>query len=705
MSAQQNRFGQNRFGASSLVLVFVIFIAAVIVTNLLFRGLRVDFTENNIYTLSDGTKRILDDIDEPINLYFFWSDEATADARSIRDYATRVRELLEEFAAASDGKLKLEVIDPVPFSEEEDQAAQFGLHDAQMPQSPDPIYLGLAGTNSIGDEEIIPFFQPGEQETLEYDIAKLVSSLANPESTVVGVVSGVSMTGGFDPMTQQMSQPWVVYEQARQMFELRDLGTSFESVPEDVGVLWIVQPKDLSPATQYAIDQFVMRGGRALIFVDPLASIDAAQEPGMPQGMPPVGQSSNLPELFSGWGIEYAAQSVVADASLALQLSNPMTGRPVRHYGYLGIGPGQLTEGDVVTAELGTMNLAMPGALAQAVTGDADGENGENGANEDESGEAGYTFEPLLRSSPDAAVLPASRFTFLTDPAELQQGFAAGGESLVLAARITGTLPSAFPDGAPSEALPTTETAGDDGADAVDDAESDAGATSDGEVDDGAEADAESTGETNEDADEAAGGDTGAGDGAAAGHLAESAQPANVIIVADVDILSDHLWVSVQNFFGQQIATAFAANGAFVVNALESLSGSPDLISVRSRGSWSRPFTRVDELRADAEARFLETEQRLEQQLDETERRLAELQSARDDTGSLLLTDEQEAEIDRFIEQRAEIRRELRAVQRGLDEDIDTLGTWLKVINILLIPLLLVVAAIVVLWRRRRRAA
>jgi ABC-type uncharacterized transport system involved in gliding motility auxiliary subunit len=175
--------------------------------------------------------------------------------------------------------------------------------------------------------------------------------------------------------------------------------------------------------------------------------------------------------------------------------------------------------------------------------------------------------------------------------------------------------------------------------------------------------------------------------------------------MTDVDFLSDPLWVQVQNFFGQQLATAFAGNGAFALNALENLAGSTDLISVRSRGSSSRPFTRVDQLRTGAEARFRETEQRLQQELAETERRLGELQSARadDGSGSLLLTDEQEAEIDRFIDQRASIRKELRSVQRGLDADIEKLGSILKVINIALVPLLLTLLVLFVLVHRRRR--
>jgi ABC-type uncharacterized transport system involved in gliding motility auxiliary subunit len=642
----------NRFGASSLLLLLVAFVAAAILSNLLFKGLRVDLTENNLYTLSDGTKRIVRNIDEPINLYFFFSDYAPAAVPALRDHATRVGEMLEEFEDASRGKLNLKIIDPLPFSEQEDQAAQFGLEGVQLPTTPDAIYLGLAGTNSIGDEEVIAFFSPDRLESLEYDIAKLVSTLADPERTVVGLVSGVAMTGGFDPQSQRMTPAWVVYEQASQLFEIRDLGTSFKAVPEDVGLLWIVQPKNLSAATQYAIDQFVMNGGQTLIFVDPLAQVDAMVQQGMPQGMPPVGQSSNLPQLFRGWGVVFEPQSVVADSTLALRLTDPMSGRPVRHYAYLGLGPEQMNRDDVVTMELGSINAAMTGALAKAEGSD-------------------IGFEPLLWSSEDSAKLPASRFSFLMNPSELQQGFTPAGERFVLAARISGTLPSAFPEGPPAEDPPSMDPPGDEGAAA----EEDAAYGEDGE----------------ELADE--------------DHLAASAAPVNLVLVADVDLLSDPLWVTVQNFFGQQIASAFAGNGAFAVNSLESLAGSPDLIAVRSRGGWSRPFTRVDELRADAEARFLETEQRLQQELAETERRLGELQSAREDTGSLLLTDAQEAEIDRFVEQRAEIRQELRSVQRGLDEDIDKLGTWLKVINIALVPLLLTIGTVLLLWHRRRRIA
>ena len=625
---------QDRFGISGLALLALAFIVAVIVSNQLFRGVRVDLTENSLYTLSDGTEKILESIDEPINLYFYFSDEATAGIPSLRDYANRVEEMLEEFVDASGGKLELSVIDPLPFSEEEDRAAQFGLQGVQLGISPDPVYLGLAGTNSVGDEEIIEFFQPDKEASLEYDIAKLVSTLADPERTVVGLVSGLTMSGDFDPQTQRMSSPWVAYQQAQQLFEIRNLGTSFDAVPEDVGLLWIVHPKNLSAQTQYAIDQFMMQGGKALIFVDPVANVDAEPAPGMPQGMPPAGQSSNLPLLFEGWGIDFTAGEVVTDAQLALQISSAFSGAPVRHYGYLGVTTDGMSADDITTAELSTINFALAGEVRLA-------------------DESTLTLQPLLRSTPSSMLMPASTFSFLPDARTLQDGFAPGGEPLTLAARIGGTLTSAFPDGPPG-AINDTEEIADENAD-------------------------QST-----------------------AHIAESIEPVSLIVVADVDMLSDPLWVQVQRFFGQQIASAFASNGAFVANALESLAGDANLVSVRSRGSFSRPFTKVNELRARAEAEFRETEQRLQSELAETERRLGELQASREDTGSLLLTPEQQAEIDRFVDQRASIRKELRSVQRGLDEDIENLGTLLKVVNIGLVPLLLTLGALFVLWRRRR---
>ena len=577
-----NKQTQNRLNAGKLILVAVAFVATVIASNHLFRGWHIDLTENKLYTLSDGTKRILGKLDDPIDLYFYYSDKATGNVQSLRDYANRVRELLEEFEDAADGNINLSVVDPIAFSEEEDQAAQFGLQGVGIPGGTDPVYLGLAGTDSAENVEIIAFFQPDNEEFLEYDIAKLVSTLSQPQRAVVGLVSTVSMSGDYNPQTMQMQQPWVVYQQASQLFEIRDLGVDFAEVDSEVSLLWVVQPKSLSIPTQYAIDQFVMRGGKALIFVDPLAESDPAQPtPGMPQGMPPQGQGSDLPILFAGWGIGYSTDEVVTDAQLALQISGSRGGPPLRHFGYLGMTAQNFNGDDVVTAGLNSINVGTAGHFSVVEDSNVD-------------------IETLLASSTEAQTMPASRFSFLPDPSALQEGFAPTGTEYVIAARVSGKLKSAFPDA-------LRELTVDSG---------------DGDM-------------------ERASPDTD--------HLVESIEDANLIIVADVDMLGDLMWVQVQDFFGQQIANAFASNGAFVINALESLSGSSDLLGVRSRASYTRPFVRVDKLRVEAEAQYRETAERLQVQLDETEARLDELQSSRDDSDSVLPTPEQEAEIDRFI--------------------------------------------------------
>jgi ABC-type uncharacterized transport system involved in gliding motility auxiliary subunit len=631
-----NKQTQNRLNAGKLILVAVAFVATVIASNQLFRGWHIDLTENKLYTLSDGTKRILGKLDEPIDLYFYYSDKATGNVQSLRDYANRVRELLEEFEDAADGNINLSVVDPIAFSEEEDQAAQFGLQGVGIPGGTDPVYLGLAGTDNAENVEIIAFFQPDNEEFLEYDIAKLVSTLSQPQRAVVGLVSTVSMSGDYNPQTMQMQQPWVVYQQASQLFEIRDLGVDFAEVDSEVSLLWVVQPKRLSIPTQYAIDQFVMRGGKALIFVDPLAESDPAQPvPGMPQGMPPQGQGSDLPILFAGWGIGYSTDEVVTDAQLALKISGSRGGPPLRHFGYLGMTAQNFNGDDVVTADLNSINVGTAGHFSVVENSNVD-------------------IETLLASSTEAQTMPASRFSFLPDPSALQEGFAPTGTEYVIAARVSGKLKSAFPDALRKLTV------------------------------DSGDSDME---RANPDAD----------------HLVESIEDANLIIVADVDMLGDLMWVQVQDFFGQQIANAFASNGAFVINALESLSGSSDLIGVRSRASNTRPFVRVEKLRVEAEAQYRETAERLQVQLDETEARLDELQSSRDDSDSVLPTPEQEAEIDRFIDQRTEIRKELRAVQRDLDKNIEALGTTLKILNIASVPILITLFALFAVWRRNRR--
>lgn len=614
---------QHTIGFTALLLLGLGFFAALVASNSLLRGMRIDLTENNLYTISPGTHRILEGIGEPINLYFFFSDSETSDLpdiQGLRTYATRVREMLEEFVAQSDGKLVLQVVDPLPFSEEEDRATQFGLMPLSLGGLSESVFFGLAGTNSVGNEQTIGFFQPDKESFLEYDLARLVYSLANPKKPVVGLLSGVPMTAGFDPQLQRVTQPWVITTQARQLFEIRKLTAGEGAIDPEIDILWVVHPQDLDAPTLYSIDQFILGGGRALIFVDPLAEIAMANAD--PTGVA-MGSASNLEQLFDAWGITFSADEIVADNRQALSVSGGPGGRPVRHLGLIGLTEETIDREDVVTAGLGMINLGTAGYFSRR--DDADVE-----------------LVPLLVSSNEAAALPTSKFQFLSDPETLLDDFVPTGETYVLAARIDGPLTTAFPDGPPE----------------------------------GSES---------------------------SGSPLTSTDAANVIVVGDVDILSDRLWVQVQRFLGQQIATPFANNGDFVINALDNLAGSAELIGIRARATFSRPFTTVEALRREADAQFRETEQQLQAQLDETESRLAELQQARTDEGSLLMSPEQQEEIQRFLSQQVRIRSELRAVRRNLDSSIERLGTTVKVINIGLVPLLLSVVAVVVAFLRRRK--
>jgi len=622
---------KSKLGYVTLLLIVLAFVVAVVAANAWLRGMRVDLTANNLYTLGDGTQAVLDDIDEPINLYFFFSNEATANLPSLRTYSTRVREMLEEFAArAPEGKLVLNVVDPQPFSEEEDRAEQLGLQSAMVGQGGEAVYFGLAGTNSVGTSDRIPIFDPRKESFLEYDIARLVYNLATTDKTVVGLLSSAPIGGGFDPLSQQPAQPWVVVEQAKQLLEVRTLPASVLSIDDDVDVLWIVHPAMLDDSTLYAIDQFVMRGGRALVFVDPNAEALAGPDPsGL--GIGGSASTSTLGRLFDAWGVKFDTANVVADNRYGLSISSRF--QPVRHIGLIGLDAAALSQDDPITSGLGTVNFGIAGHFELAEGAKA-------------------TLTPLIKSSVESELMPAERFQFLPDPEELLKGFTPSGKEYTLAARLSGPLSSAFPDGPPAA--------------------------------EGREAPV---------------------DAALAGKHLAATENANLVLVGDVDVLSDRLWVQAQNFLGQRIYNAFANNGDFVINALDNLSGSAALIGLRSRATYTRPFTTVEALRRRADLEFRATEQRLEAELTQTEQRLGELQESRSDGNSLLMSPEQQTEIQRFLDEQVRIRQELRAVRRNLDADIERLGTWLKAINIVLMPVLLTLAALgIVVMRRNRKA-
>lgn len=618
-----NRKTFSRFG---LVTVAALLVLGISVSNALLQGFRLDLTQNKLYTLSEGTEKILENIEEPVNLYFFYSDRATANIPQLRTYAGRIRETLQEFVQHSNGKLRLTIIDPLPFSEDEDRANEFGLQGVALQSTSDPIYMGIAGTNSIGDEEIIAFLDPGKENFLEYDLAKLVYTLSNPERPVIGLITDLPMFSGFDNQTQQSRQPWLIVPEVQQLFAVRTLSTTETQIDADIDVLMVVHPKDLGSATLYAIDQFVLGGGRALFAVDPFSEVDIPPpNPQNPQAALMASRSSSLNNLTDAWGVSVNTENVVGDDLFALEVSAAGL-RPTRHIGLIGIDDTAMDEDDVIMSGVRILNFGYTGYIEVA-------------------DDASATVTPLVQSSDIAAPLPVNILPFMQDPATLRDGFSPTGERYTLAARIQGKVPSAFPEGPPVD-VPT---------------------------------------------------------GPDAEHLTEAVDSINVILIADTDIFTDRLWAQVQNVFGQRLTTAFANNGNFIVNALDNLTGSGDLISIRGRGTFNRPFTRVQNLRREAEGQYRITEQRLQQELQATEAKLAELQVSRDDSNALILTSEQEDALERFQQERINIRKELRKVRRNLDQSIESLGTWLKIINIGLMPLIITVISLALVFLGYRR--
>ncbi len=643
---------------TGVVLALVLLFAVNILAGRILGSARIDLTENRLFTLSEGTRNVLAGLAEPVTLRFYLSQRELERAPGIGGYADRVRALLEEYRRLAGGKLTLHVIDPEPFSEEEDRAVGYGLRGVPLGLDEGIFYFGLAGTNSVDDEEVIPFFASEREQSLEYDLTKLVYNLTSPEQRVVGLLSSLPLEGQGPPMQAAAlggmgAPPWMVIEQMRQLFEVRSLPPGLDEIPDDVDVLMLAHPQTLPAGTLYAIDQYVLRGGRVVAFVDPYSE---TQQAGMAGGfMPPAGsRRSEVDDLLAAWGV-VLGEDVVADLDLALKVRMDQGGR-VLTFDYpvwMNVLPDTFDADDVVTGNLGNLGFGTPGYLEPAEG-------------------AATVFTPLVSTTPRAAQFTTGQIAAVTtDPRDLLDTYTPQDRPYTLAARISGKVRTAFPDGRP---LPeSTDEAG-------------------GEEGNGSAGAAE---------------ESGAGGGPKAEHLSESAEDAQIILVADADMLADRFWVVVEEFLGNRIALPSAANGTFVINALDNLTGSGDLISVRNRGTFTRPFTRIVALRQQAERAFRVKEQELIAQLEETERRLVELEESNQGNDSLILTDAQRDELVRFRQERVRIRKELREVRRQLRADIEALESWLKFANIGLVPILIGLgglAAGLTQIRRRRTA-
>ena len=623
-------------------------------------SIRIDLTEDDLFSLADGTRNIVSGLEEPIELLFFYSESATEDQPQIRSYGTRVQELLREIVIASGGNLVLSIVDPEPFSEEEDLATQYGVQPVPVTQGGQGIYFGLVAVEldnekdpALRASETMPLIRPDQEQFLEYEFMQLVTRVANPDLKVVGLLTTLDIDGGFDPMTGQATQQWMITDYIRQLYDLRRIETDTEIIEEDVDILMIVHPEGLSEQTLYAIDQHVMRGGETFVFLDPTAdSMVSRSERG---SMIPAGTRSDLPGLLEAWGVDYASDKVLTDNALALRVQMGQGSRPVAHIGMIGANRTALAGDDIITRRLENLNLSSVGALAPR-----DG--------------ATTRFEPLIQSSSDAMLMNASLLEDVLDPSVLFDEFVSTNERYTIAARVSGVISSAFPEGRP--------VSKDAAADASEE---------EAEADDGNDSDEARIEKENSDS------------ATVEGHLTRTSGETNILLFADTDVLTDRLWVQVAQFMGQRIPQPYANNGDFVINALDNLSGGADLVSIRSRGRYSRPFERVVKLQREADDRLRTEEAALLERLAETEEQLAALNT--DEGGQLLgqLTPEIQTEIDRFNAELLDTRRSLRDVQFQLTADIEALGSNLKLFNTAAIPMLLTVIALFMSLTRARR--
>ncbi|PKP76599.1 MAG: ABC transporter [Alphaproteobacteria bacterium HGW-Alphaproteobacteria-3] len=547
-----------------LVLLAVLFLSVNMFSNVVFRSARIDLTESSLYTLSDGTREVAAAIEEPITLRFFYSEKLATDYGRIRTYAGHVRDLLEEIRTAAGGNIRLEVIEPEPFSEEEDLAMSLGLKGAPT-QTGDVIYFGLVGTNSVDGLEAIPFFTDEREQYLEYDLARMIQNLSRPARPVLGIVTNLPLdtgTGGLMSAMRGESLPFMIYEELRNRFEIEFLEQQFQKVPSRVDVLMVAHPVPLDTPTLYALDQFVMRGGHVLAFVDPHSEVSLTAGP---NGEPVRGytEQSDLGPLLESWGAHYDPSKVAGDRKLAQRVQTGLDARRQEsdYVLWLAVPRENVDTDDLVTADVSRLNLGTAGYFTPV----------EN---------ATTVFSPLVTTSEESQIYDVEDVKKGPRPDDLIRNFVPSEERYVIAARLSGPVTSAF-DGPPEE-----EPAGPDGAAAPRRSQEKAGP-----------------------------------------HIAQSQEDANIIVFADSDIFDDRFWVRTESYLGERVAQPIADNAVFVLSAIDNLMGSNELISLRARAKSDRPFTVVEALRRSAERRFLAEQETLEKKIETAERNLTALQT------------------------------------------------------------------------------
>jgi ABC-type uncharacterized transport system involved in gliding motility auxiliary subunit len=655
---QEVATGRNRTLRTVIAVFFVLVIvfSAISICQNIGTGLKADITDQQLYTLSEGTKSILGKLNQPIKLKLFYAKTAALEGpdqiRYFNNYYEFVKALLEEYVAVSDGMVELEVIDPRPFSEAEVEALRYGLRRFPITQE-ENFFFGLVLQTQFGVEKAIPFFSPDRENFVEYDISYLIDTAITRQKRKIGVLSSIGVMGeDVSPYMaemmmrqgQQPKGPWTIVEQLRKQYEVERVPTDVNDI-NDVDILMVVHPKDLPERTLFAIDQFVLKGGRMIAFVDPHCFSDQPDQRMQMQMAMQVSRSSELNTLLKTWGLEMPTNTFAGDMGLAATATVRANQRPQKIIGYLNLTPEEdcFNENNVITAQLNMVRLLFSGVLKEI-------------ADPNESAE--ITRTPLLRTTERGntfAVSNAFELQFL-DPSSLMNKFIEGDKPVVMGYMVTGKLKSSFPEGIEIEVEAETSD------------------------------DAEDPNEVKTIKKRITG-------------LEEAEQDCAVVVFADVDFISDS--IAYQNsFFGKIVV---GDNSALVLNTIDDLSGSEDLISIRSRGNFRRPFLVVDEIERKADKETREEINKINAQIEgfkkELQTILASAKEGQEEVvGSSILQKQRELEL-----KQRQAQQQLNEVKLIRRERIEHLGNILRAFNMLLAPAVILVIAIVLGIRRSVR--
>jgi len=587
---------------------------------------RIDLTEGKVYTLSDGTKQILKNLDEPVTLRFYVSQGDDNMPLPLKGYARRVEDLLREFKAASKGKLVIEKLDPQPDSDAEDTASLDGVQPQSL-NTGERFYFGLVVKR--GEQKAaIPSIVMQRERLLEYDIVRAITRTASTKKTKIGVLSSIPVFGspGMPMMGMPPSPKQVFISELERDFEVVRVSSSSTKIDDEVKVLLVIHPKGLSETTEFAIDQFILRGGKVIALLDSYAYFDLIPTP---QGMQPGGSSSNLERLTKAWGVTFETEKMLADLQF-------MTGKGNRALPtLLTLNETAYSPTDIATAQLGDVLLAFTGAFTSSLT-------------------SGLKQVDLIKSSGYSELV--SKEIAMEKGEQLATMIKPSGQSYPIAIRLEGQFKTAFPDGMPKSAA--NESA------------------SKSPV---VKADA-SKGPASKEPDVAA---------PVSEVLTQSKENNAVILIADSDFINDNVAVQIQEIFGQRIVYPTNGNLAFLQSLVDQFAGDAALVSLRARQSTSYPFTVIREMETRAQQAYVGKIKALEENLQKTRESLAEIQKNKSpaDSGAILNA-EQLAQVENFKRTAAQTSQELKSLRKDLRADSEALQFWAKVINIALIPLL-----------------